>query len=323
MKKGMVIIVLFFTAFLAVQNSHANDKALLIGVIQWRGPTPVDQTFISDIQKQFKNVKILQENSSQQIRTTANILQVEWASQLKQMDYIFSFGSRNSLKVRELLLQSDFKGTLIAFANTEDLVRAFYLRAENSEKLILARPIIQPSSVLETFRPLTKSKVIGVPFNAFEPQSKELLPQLQDLSNRLNLKIIPIRTRPHKTTFIKQIQLVLDKEKEIDLLMFLQDSFMISQSEKISELCLKKGLLCIGANAKYTQDGFPLAIAVDYADMGRSIAKQIAKIENGTPLFSLPIIYGRENQIYANRAALLNVAPNLLKVLPQTTKFVD
>ncbi|WP_135081690.1 hypothetical protein [Terasakiella sp. SH-1] len=323
MKNILLTTLICFVIGLYSVSATANNRPLSIGVMLWRGETPFDQAFIAEIKKQRPDSMFYVVNSEQKLRRTVSTLRSIWRASLMDMDYILCFGSRNCLKIREELKNTAFKGVLIAFGNTSILLDAHLNRQTNQEKLLLGRPSVLDSSVLEIFLPMLQAKKIAVPFNLFEPQSREIIPAMQQVAREYGADIFPIRIRPEPETISNQIGAALRRHKEYDLLFFPLDSFLISQAEKLGKLTRKANILSIGSFNKYVEHGIGLGLSPNYANIGKRLAKQVIDIETGTPLYRLPVVYSEDNLLIANRKSLQETAPQLLDSLPRQTKFIE
>ncbi|SCA57120.1 exported hypothetical protein [Candidatus Terasakiella magnetica] len=314
--------VVLFSGFFFLSNI-AQAAPLSVGVLLWRGQTDFDRGFMDELKKQQPDSAFHIINSEQNLRNTVSALHKDWKDQLAKMDYILCFGSRNGLKVREELKKTDFSGTLITFGNASGLLNAHLNRINTQEKLLLGRPSILDSSVLELFLPMMGAKKIGVPFNLYEPQSSEIIPVMQEIAAIYDASIIPIRLKPKKEDIKSQLNIILEREREIDLLFFPLDSFMISQAETLGRIALKHKIPSIGAFKKYVENGATLGLSPNYGNIGRRLAKQVIKIEQGKSVFHMPVVYSEDNRILAHRKNLWEIAPKLLSKLPKGTRFID
>jgi len=318
--KPVFFLSFFFFSFLSID---AYAKPLEVGIILWRGETEIDQAFVQKLKSHFTDANIKQINVKQNIRETAKTLNITWQHELKDMDYLFAFGSRNSLQIRHLLKEIEFSGTLISFGSAAELKKAHQNRHLTKEKLLLATTIFSPEIFFSTFASLLNLKKIGVPYNLHEPQNLEFLQTLKRAALERQIEIVPIRTKPNVKTLKTQLDRAFERLDDIDALLFPSDSFLLSQAEVLNACSQELNILAIGVNKQYVQAGTSLGLDSNYANLGKLLAEQVIAIEAGTPLLDLPIVQNQTGRIVANRSSLKKRQPQLLKKLPPNTRFIN
>ncbi len=323
MKKDKTVLILALVVLMLCFQAAAQAKSLSIGMILWRGETDADRALAKTLTSEFPDTAIQQINVDQNIRKTVETLQQTWKPLLKTMDYVFSFGSRNSLQVRKELIKLQFPGTHIAFGNSSQLEEAHQKRQITGERLLLGQTSLPRDAFFAAFGDLIEMKTVAVPYNLHEPQNLNFLEELIELAKERNIKVVPIRTKPERKTLKNQLERAFNQIDKIDVLYFPLDSFMLSNAEILLNCSVKFDAIPIGANKKYISAGIPLGLDSDYAFLGTSLAKQVIAIENGQQLSLQPIVRNATGKIVANRKSLEALLPGLSDKLPQDTQFIN
>lgn len=320
-KSILGLFIWLITLFIAFPT-YAKDP-LNIGVVLWRGPTDADQTFISEVKKTFPDAVIHQFNSNQNIRKSVRIIEVVWKDQLSEMDYLFTFGSRNSIQIRKSLDRDIFKGIHIAFGNASILSNAFQQRATSKEKLLLAQTSLPDDALFTTYQQLLQFKKIGIPFNLREPQNSDLLEIISTIGKQRGVEIVPIRTRPDADALKNQIKKAIQQHKNIDALYYPLDSFLLSNISLLNQISIETGVIGIGSNKKYMKEGTPLGLDSDYVLLGKKLAQQLFSLENGDSLLAQKIVKNNTGRMIINYKTLKAQAPELLNKLPSNIVTID
>lgn len=320
------LILIFMGSFSFACVFHSGNsfaKPLEIGILLWRGPTDADQTFLKDIKKAYPGTVFYQENVDQNIRKTVTVLQEQWKDKLKQLDYLFIFGSRNSLKARQLLMDSDFNGTLISLSNSSLMLDAFKNRNSSGEKLLLMQTYLDPKVFLQTFADLLEMQSVIIPFNLQEPQNASFIERLQNESSGYKVAIKPMRTKPDIAILRQQLKNALDDVKDSDVFFFSWDSFLLSKAKFLSVFMKQHKILSVGSHKTYVKAGIPLGIDSDYIELGHKMAQQVITLEKGVDILALPVVRNTKGRLLANRESLKSIAPKLLSKLPAETVFLE
>jgi len=307
---------------ISISTAYAADS-LSVGIILWRGQTEADQAFAQKLKTKYPKIVIHEVNANQNIRKSLQIIEEEWKHLLSDMDYLFTFGSRNSIQIRKNLSNTGFKGLHIGLGNSSILSNAHKARKDTGEKFLLGQTSLPDDALFTTYGEILKIKKIGIPYNLREPQNIDLFKSLSAVATQRGIEVVPIRTKPDANTLKSQIERALKINKDIDVLYYPLDSFLLSNAKLLNQCSANLGILAIGSNKKYMSEGTPLGLDSNYPLLGKKLAQQVIDIENGALLTDQAIVRNQTGRVIINPKILRKQAPHLLRKLPKNAIHVN
>lgn len=248
-------------------------------MIQWRGETPAEKGFKDELRKAAAGVAFVTFDADQDKDRLLEYLRGEFTGKAHRFDYVYSFGTTASERVRRVLSTVDAKGTVHIMNIIADPVAA---RLANSlaaagENRIVGCHMIPLETQLRNAMNIVPFRKLGLIFNPREENSNIQLQQATGLSDKLGFTVVPIRIRPEREDLETALRQIEDKKIDVDCVYLPSESFLVSRAKEVVQRLNAAKVPTIAAVEPYMQEGALTGTIASYDRLGRLVARVVAK----------------------------------------------
>jgi putative ABC transport system substrate-binding protein len=289
MKRSVTWIVLIVCglALLPPRAVDAEPKTLRIAMVLWRGETPAERGFKEGLHDLGYTVHYTVFNAEQDRNRLSRLVRQELPPQLDTFDYVYSFGTTVSNRIKEALKhQVPQLFNVVADPVGSGLVTDLRATGENISGATNQIPL---KLQLTTAQRLIRFQRLGLLFNPREQNSMLVRQHLYELASELHFEVVDLRSPPALDLLEKNLQQLVDHSVAVDAVYLPTDSFMISQAALIGQQLRAAGLQSIGSIRTYIELGALVGVVPDYAELGRGVAAIVDRHQRGEPLRNIPV----------------------------------
>lgn len=282
-----LILTLIVTMFLSHNCVLANNKKLNIAMLLWRGETKAEQGFKDGLRGVGYKVRYTVFNADQKRDKMADILRLQLYNNLKNFDYIYSFGTTTS-KMAKTLIHNQIPHIFnIVTAPVESgIVRSMKSSNANISGVSHRISLLQQ---LTTALKIRSFRRVGFFFNTREKNSEITLRNLIRIAYTLNLKIEIFPCAPGSKRLEMKLLEIVNGSIKLDAVYLPLDSFIVSNASLIGKRLREAKVMSIGAQREYIDNGALMGIIPDYYSLGKLASKIVVRHQRGEKLSNIPI----------------------------------
>ena len=320
MKTNRILLILFSTLFLLgtlfVSMPQGNTDSLKIALVLWRGETDGERGFKDGLRDFGYSVDYEIFNGEQNIDKL--IYMIRKKINYENFDYIYSFGTTVSLKVKQWREQEGIKTPQIFNlpANPVETGIAKGMTGSGGNHGGTSSGVSIRLQILNALK-LHRIKRMAVFFNPREQQSLVFKKTLAEVGKEMNFEVVPLRSPPVSQTLEYNLNKLVKKEVDVDSVYLPADSFLISHAPLIAAQMIKTKLVSVGANRNFVQAGITIGTLPSYYKLGRIAAQVVDRHQKGEKISDIPVMTDENPQLLINMTTVkklgLNVPDGLLK----------
>ena len=297
----LIVACMFQLVLVPLHVLRAETKTLRIAMVLWRGETEAEQGFKDGLHDLGYTVTYTALNAQQDRKRLTQLLQQELLPQLDTFDYVYSFGTTVSKRVKKVI--GDKVPQL--FNIVTDPVGAGLvqdLRATGGN-INGATSRIPLKLQLAAARQLISFKRLGLLFNPREQNSMQNRKRLHDIAHEFQFEVVDLRSPPTLDLLEKNLQKLIDKSVEVDAVYLPSDSFMVSQAALIGRQLRAAGLKSIGSIKTFIDQGALVGVVSAYAGLGRAVATTLDRHHKGEFLQNIPVFVTTDPLLVINETS--------------------
>ena len=306
----LVSVVILTTLFIP---PPCDAEELHIAMILWRGETEAEKGFKEELEGFGYSVNYDIIDAGQSIKKLGVALK-ELESRLNDFDYVYTFGTTVSRRVRVVLnnrvpqifnVVTDPVGAGIV----DDAMSPGGDISGVSDAVLVKQ---QVESALELF----DIKRLGIIFNPREKNSLIARKELYTFAHQRGIEVVDIRSPPVQQMLDDNLRNLIDRKFDVDAVYLPPDSFLVSQSGLIGSRLKEAKIKSVASVKTFIDHGALVGVVVDYFDLGRAAARIVHRHQRGEHLKDIPVITGSSTYFVINEtpsAALGITIPDALK----------
>ncbi|MEK7990123.1 MAG: ABC transporter substrate binding protein [Thiotrichaceae bacterium] len=291
-------------------SSTIQAKPLSIALVLWNGETSAEQSFKSELEQLGYQVTYKQINAEQSKKTLVLSVYDNLMPEIKQYDYIYTFGTTVSMLMKNLLQEQVPQIFNIVVAPVEAKL------VENLQKtggnISGASPSIDLDLQLNNARKLFEFKKLGLFFNPRDRNSLIIRKKLQKIAVKQGFKIIDLSLPPDTEQLDKYVQAIKNNELQLDAVYLPMDTFISMQAKEIADAMHSLNVKTIGANLLQLKQGILVGTIADYAEMGRAAAQVVYQHQQNGTFENIPVQLPQQPRFIINK----RIAKQLKVMIP-------
>lgn len=297
----------FITAFLLVLAASlmpssavpAAGKDLRIAMVQWRGETEACRGFKDALKEMGYSIQYTVINAAQNRTTLGRLLREELLPNLKNFDYVYSYGTTAS-KMTKTVLNNKIPHV---FSNVTAPVESEIVDSmQSSGGNISGTSNRVPLSLqVETAIRVVRFKTLAIMFNPREKNAAVVRENLHEISKRYGFQVIDLRSAPGGDSLQNNLQKLSDGSFSVDAVYLPLDSYHMTQAKLIGSKLRSAKIITIAAQKKYIENGALFGAIPDYYALGKEVAGIVDRHQKGEALRNMAIVTPKEPLIMINK----------------------
>ena len=326
MKTKIGLLVLFSIVFISgtafVRLPQGNAKALKIALVLWRGETDGEKGFKDGLKELGYTVDYTVFNGERD--TSKLVYLIRTKIHYDNFDYIYSFGTTVSLKVKQWREQKGIKTPQI-FNLPANPVKTGIVKSMQGSGGNHAGTASGVSIGLQILNALKAHQIkkMGIFFNPIEPQSKIFQETLIEVGKEMGFKVVSLRTASSPKALETNLTKLKDGSIDVDSVYLPQDGFLISNASGIADQLTQAGLVSVGANKTLVEAGITIGTLPSYYKLGKLAASIVNRHQQGEKLKEIPVLVDEAPQLLINRTTVKKLGLKIPDELSRECILVD
>ena len=282
------------------------DPGLDILMLTWRGDTAAEEGFRQRLTELGYDVSYTLYDARQDPERLSQYLRIWFTPE--SYDYIYTFGTTVSLRVKEALRDARPQiFNIVAYPVSVGLVRSLERPGGSISGVSNAVPM-RPQLTLA--RGLVPFRRLGVFFNPREQNGEQAVAEVAALGKSLGFDSVPLRVMPGTDRLRTILDRIRRRELDIDAAYLPTDSHVISRAQAICDALTPLGIAVFSAVEEPVAQGALMGMRVDYGELGAQAAERVHGHQCGQAMGRIPVGGPAEPEPVFNRrtARLLGIA---------------
>jgi ABC-type uncharacterized transport system substrate-binding protein len=306
-KKLLTRTLSFVFASIFSVSAFAADKDLRVAMIQWRGETEACRGFKDALKEMGYSAQYTVLNAAQNRATLGRLLREELPPNLKNFDYVYSYGTTASKMTKTILdnrLPHVFSN--VAAPVESEIADSMQSSGGNVSGTSNRVPL---SLQIETAIRVVQFKKLGIMFNPREKNATIIRGNLHEIGRKFGFQVIDLRSVPSGNSLENNLQKLSDGSVRVDAVYLPLDSYHMTKAEMIGSELRSAKITTIVAQKKYIQNGALFGAISDYYALGKEVARIVDRHRKGEALINIPIATPRKPLIMVNKTTsrILNI----------------
>ncbi len=303
MKTDKILFFLFSLFFILAgmvfNLPTGNAKTLKIALVLWRGETDGEKGFKDGLNELGYSAEYEIFNGEQDIGKL--VYQIRKEIRYENYDYIYSFGTTVSLKVKQCLETKRINIPQI-FNLPANPVKTGIVKSMDGSGGNLAGTASGVSIRLQILNALKTHQIkkMGIFFNPIEPQSQVFQESLMEIGKEMGFEVVSLRTASSAVALESNLSKLISQSLDVDSVYLPQDGFLISNASLIAEALIKARLVSVGANRKLVEAGITIGTLPSYYKLGRLAAEVVNRHQQGEKIEEIPVLVDEAPQLLIN-----------------------
>ena len=285
----------------------AGSKDLKIAMIQWRGETEACRGFKDALKEMGYSAQYTVLNAAQNRTTLGRLLREELLPNLKNFDYVYSYGTTAS-KMTKTVLQNKVPHVFsnVAAPVESEIADSMQSSGGNMSGTSNRVPL---SLQIEIARKVVRFKKFGIMFNPREKNAMVIRGNLYEIGKKHGFQVIDLRSAPAGDSLQSNLQKLSDRSVSVDAVYLPLDSYHMTKAKLIGSELRSAKIPTIAAQKKYIQNGALFGTIPDYYALGKEVAGIVDRHRKGEALINIPIATPKKPLIMFNKTTsqVLNI----------------
>ena len=265
----------------------AAERDLRIAMIQWRGETEACRGFKDALKELGYSAQYTVLNAAQNRKMLGRLLREELLPNLKNFDYVYSYGTTAS-KMTKTILNDKVPHVFSNVAAPVESKIADTMQSSGGN-LSGTSNRVPLSLQIETAIRVVRIKKLGIMFNPREKNAVVIRGNLREIGQKFGFQVIDLRSVPAGNSLEDNLQKLGDRSVSVDAVYLPLDSYHMTMAKLIGSKLRSAKIATIAAQKKYIQNGALFGAIPDYYALGKEVAGIVDRHRNGEALVNIPI----------------------------------
>ena len=287
-----------FASFFSMP-AFAAERDLRIAMIQWRGETEACRGFKDALKEMGYSVQYTVLHAAQNRTTLGRLLREELLPNLRNFDYVYSYGTTAS-KMTKTTLNDEVPHVFSNVAAPVESEIADTMQSSGGNMSGTSNRV--PLSLqIETAIRVLRIKKLGIMFNPREKNAMVIRGNLHEIGQKFGFQVIDIRSVPAGNSLQDNLQKLSNRSVSVDAVYLPLDSYHMTKAKLIGSKLRSAKITTIAAQKKYIQNGALFGAIPDYYALGKEVAGIVDRHRKGEALINIPIATAKKPLIMVNK----------------------
>jgi len=277
----------------------AEERDLRIAMIQWRGETEACRGFKDALKEMGYSTQYTVLNAAQNRKTLGRLLREELLPNLKNFDYVYSYGTTAS-RMTKTILNDEVPHVFSNVAAPVESGIADTMQSSGGNVSGTSNRV-SLSLQIETAIRVIRIKKLGIMFNPREKNAMVIRGNLRKISQKFGFQVIDLRSVPDGDSLQDNLQKLGNNSVSVDAVYLPLDSYHMTKAKLIGSKLRSAKIPTIAAQKRYIQNGALFGAIPDYYALGKEVAGIVDRHRKGEALINIPIATPKKPLIMVNK----------------------